>query len=166
MHLELEELQKQIDGARKYAATDGAAAGLDGNVCVWGGGRLSWGGWSGQEQINYAFAVQPFLPRKQKEKKRKACLVFLCGRPPPPLPPRHLPGLWNHLWPKKKKSQHDGDCDANLLPWFWAATMHLLLSGAFKQSLLEEPTEEQLPVHVIRWFIYFKKKKKRKKSNN
>lgn len=38
------------------------------------------------------------------------------------------------------------------------ATMPLLLSGAFNRCLLEEPAEEQLPVHVIMWFI---KKKKR-----
>lgn len=44
MHLELEELQKQIVGARKYAAADGAAAGRDGMGKEGMGGLLSTGG--------------------------------------------------------------------------------------------------------------------------
>lgn len=48
MHLELEELQKPIDGAPKYAAADGAAAGRD---------RMGWDGNGGTGRVGVSRKV-------------------------------------------------------------------------------------------------------------
>lgn len=52
---------------------------------------------------------------EKKKRKREACLAILCGRRR-----RLLPVVCRAsgtIYDKKKKSQHEGDCDANLLPW-------------------------------------------------
>lgn len=159
MHLELEELQKQIDGARKYAAADGAAAGRDGTGKEGMGGLLSPGrGEAARSKLIMHLMLTLFYSEKNKKRGRRAspsCVAAAASSPSSAGP------LEPFMTTKKNHSMRvivmliffRGYSSAS-----FRATMPLLLSGAFKRCLLEEPAEEQLPVHVIMWFIEKKKK--------